>query len=75
MFLSNLGLELRTKEKGYFYVGASLNTPFNEITATQLRYYYENNLSTKFDPIFLNGNYVTLDLRYFFNPRIENKKS
>ena len=74
-FLSNLGLELRTKEKGYFYVGASLNTPFNEITATQLRYYYENNLSTKFDPIFLNGNYVTLDLRYFFNPRIENKKS
>ena len=74
-FLSNLGLELRTKEKGYFYVGASLNTPFNEITATQLRYYYENNLSTKFDPIFLNGNYVTLDLRYFFNPRLENKKS
>ena len=74
-FLSNLGLELRTKEQGYFYVGASLNTPFNEITATQLRYYYENNLSTKFDPIFLNGNYVTLDLRYFFNPRIENKKS
>ena len=66
-FLSNLGLELRTKEKGYFYVGASLNTPFNEITATRLNYYYEDNLSTKFDPIFLNGNYITLDLRYFFN--------
>ncbi len=74
-FLSNLGLELRTKEKGYFYVGASLNTPFNEITATRLNYYYEDNLSTKFDPIFLNGNYITLDLRYFFNPRIENKKN
>lgn len=74
-FLSNLGLELRTKEKGYFYVGASLNTPFNEITATRLNYYYEDNLSTKFDPVFLNGNYITLDLRYFFNPRIENNKN
>ena len=74
-FLSNLGLELRTKEKGYFYVGASLNTPFNEITVTRLNYYYEDNLSTKFDPVFLNGNYITLDLRYFFNPRIENNKN
>jgi len=74
-FLSNLGLELRTKEKGYFYVGASLNTPFNEITATLIKYYYEDDLSEKFDPIFLNGNYITLDLRYFFNPRIENKKN
>jgi len=73
-FLSNLGLEIRTKDIGYFYIGASLNTPFNEITATQLRYYYEDNLSTKFDPVFLNGNYLTLDLRYFFNPSNGNDR-
>ena len=73
-FHSNLGLEYRTKEKGYFYLGASLNTPFNEITATRLKYYYENNNSVNFDPVFLNGNYLTLDLRYFLPAKEKNKK-
>lgn len=73
-FHSNLGLEFRTKDKGYFYLGASLNTPFNEITATYLRYYYDDNNSISFDPSFLNGNYVTIDLRYFLAPNKKDKK-
>lgn len=73
-FHSNLGLEYRTKEKGYFYLGASLNTPFNEITATYLNYYYQDNNKVGFDPIFLNGNYLTLDLRYFLPSNEKSKK-
>ena len=73
-FLSNLGLEFRTKEKGYFYIGASLNTPFNEVTATYLNYYYQDNNKVKFDPVFLNGNYLTVDLRYFLPPNEKKKK-
>jgi len=63
--LSNLGFEYRTQDKGYYYLGVSLNNPISRITATQLWYYYESNIRTKFEPIFLNGTYFTLDLRYF----------
>ena len=73
-FHSNLGLEYRTKEKGYFYLGASLNTPFNEITATYLNYYYQDNDKVSFDPVFLNGNYLTIDLRYFLPSKEKKKK-
>ena len=63
--LSNLGFEYRTRDKGYYYLGVSLNKPISKITRTELRYYYENNSSTTFEPIFLDGTYFTLDLRYF----------
>jgi len=63
--LSNLGFEYRTKDKGYYYLGVSLNSPISKITKTELRYYYENNSHTTFEPVFLNGTYFTIDLRYF----------
>ena len=72
-FLSNLGLEYRTKENGYFYFGASLNTPFWPIALTTLKYYYQNNDNVRFDPIYLNGNYLTIDFRYFL-PQKEKEK-
>lgn len=72
-FLSNLGLEYRTKEDGYFYLGASLNTPFWPIALTTLKYYYQNNDNVRFDPIYLNGNYLTIDFRYFL-PQKEKEK-
>jgi len=73
-FLSNLGLEYRTKENGYFYLGASLNTPFWPIALTSLKYYYQDNNNVRFNPVYLNGNYLTVDFRYFL-PQNEKKKS
>ncbi len=64
-FLANLGFEYRTKEKGYFYLGASLVNPLSTITVTEVNYYYDNNQYNKLSTQ-LNGNYVTLDFRYFF---------
>ncbi len=69
-FLSNLGLEFRSEKSGYFYFGASLNVPFNEITVTHLWWLDGNTVITEFHPdkysqLFLNGNYFTVDLRYF----------
>jgi hypothetical protein len=70
--LANYGFEYRTRDKGYFYVGASYHRPFNYIGVTQVRvikderqydYYYE-----------LAGSYLTLDLRYFFSEKPETKK-
>jgi hypothetical protein len=73
-FLSNLGVEYRTKEKGYFYIGASLNTPLWPVALTNLKYYYQDNNSVKFEPTYLNGNYLTLDLRYLLPPNEKKKK-
>jgi len=63
-YLANIGLEYRTEEKGTFYFGASLVTPFSPITETQIKYEYQQSSTTKYTT-FLNGNYLTIDLRYF----------
>ena len=52
-------------EKGNFYLGASLVTPLSPLTQTQIKYEYQNTSFTEFTS-FLNGNYITIDLRYFF---------
>ncbi len=69
--ITNLGFEYRTKEKGYFYLGASLHRSFKDIAQTSATYTY-NRVSEKlvFD---LNGNYLTFDLRYFFYEEPERK--
>ena len=64
-YLANIGFEYKTEEKGNFYLGASLVTPLSPITQTQIKYEYQNAIFTEFTA-FLNGNYITVDLRYFF---------
>ena len=68
--LANIGFEYRTKDKGAFYLGASLVKPTSVITATVVEVEYGPNLWTKHTH-FLNGNYITLDLRYFFHSKEE----
>jgi hypothetical protein len=64
-YLANIGFEYKTEEKGNFYLGTSLVTPLSPITETQIKYEYQNANFTEFTS-FLNGNYITIDLRYFF---------
>jgi hypothetical protein len=64
-FLSNIGFEWRTKEKGGFYLGASLNSPFRDFLQMKINYYYQNNIYKPYSAL-LRGNYFTVDLRYFF---------
>ena len=64
-YLANIGFEYKTEEKGNFYLGTSLVTPLSPITETQIKYEHQNANFTEFTS-FLNGNYITIDLRYFF---------
>jgi hypothetical protein len=64
-YLANIGFEYKAEKSGNFYLGASLVTPLSPITETQIKYEYQNANFTEFTS-FLNGNYITIDLRYFF---------
>ena len=70
--IANLGWEWRTEKSGYNYIGASYHRPFNFIYLSRTQYYGT-------DPdagasIELLGNYLTLDLRYFFHEDPETRK-
>lgn len=63
--LANIGFEYRTEKKGTFYIGGSFNKPFAPIAKSFYYYNYEENKQNELSH-FLNGNYLTLDLRFFF---------
>lgn len=69
-YIANLGVEYRSKKNGTFYLGASLATPFQSLGAIAI--FSENINNSRTIEGKLSGNYLSLDLRYFFN---ENKKS
>jgi len=71
--LANLGYEYRTEKSGYFYIGASFHRPFREIYNTNLNYLKADN-TLESAAMKLRGNYLTFDLRYFFNPLPISKK-
>ncbi len=78
-YIANLGFELRTSKDGYFYIGASYQQPFGLMAVTRTTW-RANDDYPRFDRhYFLNGQYLTLDLRYFFhedpNKKIKKKKS
>ncbi len=70
--IANIGFEYRTEESGYFYIGASYHRPFTPIYDTQFNYIYGQNLDEGSIPI--TGNYLTIDLRYFFHEEPREKK-
>lgn len=70
--LANYGFEYRTKDKGYFYFGASFHRPFSEIATTLAR--MELNTYPTRVIYQLNGSYLTFDFRYFFHEDPERKK-
>ncbi|MBL7947541.1 MAG: hypothetical protein KBB38_08915 [Bacteroidia bacterium] len=70
--IANIGWEYRTVKSGYWYLGASYHRPFNYIYNSQVQYQRAGK-----DFIVeqrLLGNYLTLDLRYFFHEDPDNLK-
>src|SRR5688500_9223651 len=63
--LANLGFEYRTEKSGYFYIGASYHRPFNKIFISEVE--YNGMVPPVFKKMQFSGNYLTLDLRYFFH--------
>jgi hypothetical protein len=69
--LANIGMEYRTNEKGYYYIGASLHRPWTEISRIYPEYNdgYNTFNNEVFDEKFfleILGNFITIDFRYFF---------
>jgi hypothetical protein len=64
--LANVGAEYRTKKDGYFYLGFSYHRPFKAITISETTYVVTGKLNRSIQNQ-LNGQYLTLDLRYFFH--------
>ena len=66
--LANIGMEYRTKEKGYYYFGTSLHKPWKAIGRIFPEYDDKTNIFNDDMEFSLDllGNFVTLDFRYFF---------
>lgn len=69
--LANLGFEWRTKKSGYFYLGASYHRPFNDIGFVYAEIKIDTDPATVIYPV--SGNYLTIDLRYFFHEDPERR--
>jgi hypothetical protein len=71
-YIANLGFEYRTERKGYFYFGASYSKPFGLMAVTRTT--WRNDSAADYNYfIFLGGQYLTIDLRYFFNEKPQKK--
>ena len=66
--LANVGMEYRTEEKGHYYFGTSLHMPWKAIGRIYPEYDDKTNKFNDDKEFYLEmlGNFVTIDLRYFF---------
>ena len=71
-YIANIGFEYRSKKSGIFYLGASLTTPFRPLGKITL--YSEDIVNTKRVVGLLSGNYISVDVRYFFQDTSKKKK-
>lgn len=60
---ANFGFEYRTKDKGFFYLGATYNLPFSPIMNFAMAWKHYNSNTVVIDKI--DGSFLTLDLRYY----------
>ena len=73
--LINAGVEFRTKNSGYFYLGASYKLPYKKAYTTLLAYGIDANdgLQERRTTTNIKADYFTIDLRYFFHQDPEKK--
>lgn len=72
--LANVGFEYRTRKDGYFYLGASFHRPFKDITRADVKYIqYEHQDKNTIVGMYMNGNYLTIDFRYFFHENAQRR--
>jgi hypothetical protein len=68
--LASVGFEYRTQKSGFFYLGASLHSPFGNIGNLTVSYYYQDNVLQEVSySEQLNGTYLSAEIRYFFNKK------
>lgn len=72
--LGNVGVEYRTEENGYFYIGATLHESFGDILSTHTVYRRNNSGKAYFQNGTIDGSYFSVDFRYFFPPSKPKKK-
>ena len=70
--LANYGFEYRTKDRGYWYLGASYHRPFSDMATTEVT--YVRNTVPEVVLADLSGSYLTVDLRYFFHEDPDRKR-
>ena len=71
-YIANLGFEYRTQNKGYFYLGTSYSKPFGLMAVTKTT--WRNDIEADYHHFtFLGGQYLTIDLRYFFHEKPQKK--
>ncbi len=68
----NIGFEYRTEKSGNIYLGVSYHRPFSYIYFDKVE--YKNNGKEETVGNFLIGNYLTIDLRYFFHEEARKSK-
>ena len=66
--LANVGMEYRTESKGYYYFGTSLHRAWKAIGRIYPEYDDKTNIFNEDKEFYFDmlGNFVTIDLRYFF---------
>ncbi|MBS1765198.1 MAG: hypothetical protein JSS90_09550 [Bacteroidetes bacterium] len=69
--IANLGAEYRTEKAGYFYLGFSFHRPYSFIYRSRTLFSHKNYQIFQTD---ISGNYLTVDIRYFFNEEPLNKQ-
>lgn len=69
--IANHGYEFRSKNSGTFYIGASIQRPFDSIYKMGVKYETDTRLEEA--EIFLDGTYFTIDFRYAFHEEPEKK--
>jgi hypothetical protein len=62
---ANYGFEYRTKESGYFYLGASYHQPFSAMAISESVIRWDGGVRRSITA--LSGAYFTFDFRYFFH--------
>tara|TARA_B100001109_G_scaffold255888_1_gene262274 strand:+ start:10857 stop:11591 length:735 start_codon:yes stop_codon:yes gene_type:complete len=74
--LANVGFEYRTYDKGYYYLGLSYHRPFTNITTAGVAYTTTDIPRLEKESAFFDilGNYLTIDLRYFFHEKPQYKQ-
>ncbi|MEN8929420.1 MAG: outer membrane beta-barrel protein [Flavobacteriales bacterium] len=71
-YVANIGVEYRTRKSGAFYLGASLTNPFRPLGEIHASSEIEFNFRKVVGDV--SGNYISVDLRYFFHDKKEKTK-
>lgn len=74
--IANIGWEYRTEKSGIIYLGGSYHRSFNDTYRSVIGYYsnIRNAIPVAATGFNLKGDYLTLDLRYYFKGDVNKKK-